>query len=151
MSFKRRSDGRIEQRDDIAIVVGDGVDVIEGKVFGVIHIVLRLCACKESPAAVDVVVGILTIHESHTLSFHSNQIGSEARAATRGQVWPDSLTGQQESFLFHRDVVYIEPRREIPNFTVPVYKLAKSLRGWIVFKPRFHMRTDQWILPPTFP
>src|SRR6185503_3682012 len=59
---------RVEVHDDIRIVVRDGIDVVEREVRWVVGVVLRFFAREEAPAAIQLVVRQIAIHEADPLS-----------------------------------------------------------------------------------
>src|SRR5439155_1611091 len=71
---------RIQQRDDVAIVVGDGVDVVEADVGEIVHVGVGLEPAQEAPAAVELGVGFLAIHEADGPPLDGDVVARKARA-----------------------------------------------------------------------
>ena len=70
--------GRMQQRDDVGIVVADGVEAVDPRVVGVIHVLVTLVSGGEAPAAVPVSIRLLPIAESDIAAFHRDAVGGNA-------------------------------------------------------------------------
>src|SRR5262245_53895280 len=95
-SLEGRSFWSAQERNDIGIVVREGVDVIDSMVPGIVHIGVRLVTGHETPTAIDVIVGRLAIHEGHTSTFDGDHVRREARPVALCQR-PDRLRGELKS------------------------------------------------------
>src|SRR5688500_5369082 len=73
----------VEERNDVRVVVRDGVHVIHRVVCGIVHVLLRFHAGREAPAAVEVVVRRLAVHEADSHSTDGNHVRCDAAAVTR--------------------------------------------------------------------
>src|SRR5262249_56501051 len=72
-------------RNDIGIVVRDRIDVIDPTVFWVLHVFVRLASSKDPPSAIEVVVGLFTVHESDRHAVDSDQVRCNACAKTASE------------------------------------------------------------------
>src|SRR6185312_11577423 len=72
------ADGRLEERNDLRIVVGDRVDVEDALVVAVRHVIVVFVARHEAPAAVRRVLGRFAIHETDGLALHGDHVRREA-------------------------------------------------------------------------
>src|SRR5262245_1619979 len=59
LPLERRAGWSVKEWDDVWVVVGDRVDIIDTVVVGIVHIGLRFLARRENPAAVLVIARLL--------------------------------------------------------------------------------------------
>ena len=63
----------MQEGEDILVIVADGVEMINSRIFGIVHVVFVFIAGGETPAAVPIDIvrsGLLTVTESYLLSVH---------------------------------------------------------------------------------
>jgi hypothetical protein len=84
VTHEHRMDRGIQQGDDLRVVVGDRVDILEGVVGRVVHECLRLRPRHEVPTAVQVVEGFLPVHEADPMARDPDHLAHQAADATRG-------------------------------------------------------------------
>ena len=96
-----------EQRQDIRVVVADGVQVIDVGVVNVVDIVVILLAGEEPPAAVGAALaGLFPVAPAHLLAQDGDMVGGEAAAGAlpAGEVELELRGPQLVLLLSGRDV-----------------------------------------------
>src|SRR5262249_34902384 len=78
--------GGVEEGNDLWVVVGDCVYVVDVRVRWLIHILLGLDPSGEPPAAVYVVSGPFAVHESNDSAVNSNHVSCNATTAAFSRV-----------------------------------------------------------------
>src|SRR4051812_22263862 len=92
-------EGRVQQRDDVGVIVGDGVQVVHRVVAGLVHVVLRLVPGQHPPPAVEIICRLVAIHVADTLAVHGDSITGDAATAVRRQL--SNLVGGDLEHLGH--------------------------------------------------
>jgi hypothetical protein len=81
---------------------------------GVVHVVVRLEARHEAPAAVDVVVGRLAVHEGDAASVDGDHVGGEAAAEPGASALMSLAVSLNFFFVFGAtNTVYACPSRRV--------------------------------------
>ncbi|TNV71591.1 hypothetical protein FGO68_gene15035 [Halteria grandinella] len=97
ISLEGRTDRCIQQRDDLRIVVRNGIHIVNRMVSRVVHVLLRFRARHESPAAIRLVIRILTIHETDLVPIDGNHVRGDASSTIRRQ--RSNLIGSETELL----------------------------------------------------
>ena len=97
VTLERRARRRVEQRDHVGVVVGDRVHVVQADVGKIVDVRVALEAAQEAPAAVEVGIRLLAIHEADGAPVDGDVIAREARA-TAPRERPDLVGGELVSF-----------------------------------------------------
>ena len=72
----------MQQRNDVGIVVADGVQLVNPGIVGVIHVLLALITSGEAPAAVPAAVRLLPIAVANLAALHRDTVGGDAAIGT---------------------------------------------------------------------
>ena len=68
----------MQQRNDIGIVVADGVEAVDASVVRVVHVLVALIPGGEAPAAVPVVVGLFPVAVANLAALRRDAVGGDA-------------------------------------------------------------------------
>src|SRR5262245_8257579 len=95
---ERRTDGGIQERNDLAVEIGDRVHIVYAVIVGIVHVLLRLSAGHESPAAIDIVIRFFAIHVFDLAAVNHDHVRGKASAVSLGERL-DLVGRQRKTFL----------------------------------------------------
>src|SRR5215468_5584815 len=78
-SFECRSHPSLEKRDDVWIIVGDCIHVVDLEVLRIVHVRVGFGSGSETPSAVGFVVRFLAIHEPNSVTVYGNPVSGKTR------------------------------------------------------------------------
>ena len=74
--------GGVQQRDDIGIVVADGVETVDPSIVWVVHVLVTLITGGEAPAAVPAAVRFLPVAVAYLAALHRDTVGGDTAIGT---------------------------------------------------------------------
>ncbi len=102
-ALERGTDRRIEERDDAAVVVRDGVHIVQREMVGFVRIVLRFKAREETPPRVMLRVRRFSVHIAYRVAIYEDHVRGDAGPPPRRDrdellAWnPKILLGREQS------------------------------------------------------
>jgi len=119
-TLERRKLGGVQKRNDVRVQVGDYVYVVDAVIVEIGYIGVRLIAREKPPTAVRVVSRRLAVHKSHTLAFHRDSVGREARTVAFHQ-WAELSEVQPQTLRLHESPNAAVQRRRADTCDLVLY------------------------------
>ena len=80
--LKGAGSGRMQQRDNIGVVVADRIQLVDPGVVGVIHVRLALIPSSKAPATVPATVRLLPVAVANLAALHRDAVSGDAAIGT---------------------------------------------------------------------